>query len=73
MPAVGTPAGPGRHRPPQDLSLRRQAQLDTRNQFPELVPLERDRRPRPNLVSVMPSGHPERPERPRCSRASALA
>jgi hypothetical protein len=63
MPAVGTPAGPGRHRPPKDLSLRRQTQLDMRNQFPESVLHERGRRPCPNLVSATPSGSPARPER----------
>jgi hypothetical protein len=59
----GHPAEPARHRPPLDPSLRRQTQLDPRNQFPESVLLERGRKPCPDRARPTSTERPERARR----------
>jgi hypothetical protein len=58
MPTVGTPAGPARHRPSPALSPRRQACIDTTNQFPAAETGENPRAPPPRPCQIDVTGLP---------------
>jgi hypothetical protein len=63
MATVGIPAWTARHRPPPELSPRRQTRLDPLDQFPEPALLETDRATQPYHASPTPASRPERAER----------